>query len=425
MQMSIRTRFAWRLLTALVVGTLAGAGCSLESQEAPSLTGPSEFALSVTMAATPDQLPRDGTSQSTIVVSVRDAQGRAVAGQRLGLGLTGPVGTSVSQGEVTTGSDGRATFTVTAPPQSGIGESSVVVQAVPVGTNFSNSAVRTVSIALLGFSNTSAPTPSFTVAPTTPEVNQIVTFDASASKDEGVVCGSNCSYFWNFDDGTTGNGMVVTHRFSTARAHSITLVVTDVAGLSTNLIQVVTINSVRAPTVTISMNPDPAFVNLQTVFSASATAATGHSIQRYDWDFGDGTTQTTTVPTVSHTYTAIGKVVATVSAVDELGQTGLGSKTVTITYAVDPPIANFVSAPNTPKAGDTVTFNASASTVGVGATIATYTWDFGTGASPVSSSSPATTTTYASQGTYIVTLTITDSLGRQANRTATLTIAAP
>ena len=69
------------------------------------------------------------------------------------------------------------------------------------------------------------------------------------------------------------------------------------------------------------------------------------------------------------------------TAVDELGQTGLGSKTVTITYAVDPPIANFVSAPNTPKAGDTVTFNASASTVGVGATIATYTWDFGDGAS--------------------------------------------
>jgi PKD repeat protein len=423
MQISIRTGLVWRLLTALVVGAFAGAGCSLGSQDAPSLTGPSEFALSVTMAATPDQLPRDGTSQSTVVVSVRDAQGRAVGGQRLGLGISGPVGTSVSQSEVTTGADGKATFTVTAPPQSGIGESSVVVQAVPVGTNSSNSAVRTVSIALLGFSNTSAPTPSFTVAPTAPETNQLVTFDASASKDEGVACGSLCNYFWNFDDGTTGNGMVVTHRFSTARAHSITLVVTDAAGLSTNSIQVVTITAVRAPTVAITNTPDPAFVNLPAVFTATATAATGHSIQQYEWDFGDGTTQITMVPTVAHTFSAIGKLVVTVRAVDDLGQGGLGAKTVTITYAVDPPIANFVIAPTAPKVGDTVTLNASASTVGTGATIVSYTWDFGAGAPATTNSSPAVTTSYPAAGTYIVTLTVADSLGRSANKTATLTIA--
>ena len=67
---------------ALVSGLLV-TGCSLENGEAPAVTGPSEFGLSVTLTASPDLLPRDGTSQSLVTVTVRDEASRPVAGRRL------------------------------------------------------------------------------------------------------------------------------------------------------------------------------------------------------------------------------------------------------------------------------------------------------------------------------------------------------
>src|SRR5688572_23220162 len=80
------------------------AACGVDGQEAPSLIGPSGFAQSVTLTATPDRLPRDGTSQSVVTLTVRNASGQPVAGQRVTLGAS--AGT-LSQGEVVTGSDGR------------------------------------------------------------------------------------------------------------------------------------------------------------------------------------------------------------------------------------------------------------------------------------------------------------------------------
>src|SRR5688500_12334034 len=95
------------VVAAALAAGAAVAGCSLENAAAPGLTAPSEFGLSVTLSATPDQLPRDGASQSTITVLVRDAEGRPVSGQRLTVASS--IG-SVSQSSVVTGSDGRASF---------------------------------------------------------------------------------------------------------------------------------------------------------------------------------------------------------------------------------------------------------------------------------------------------------------------------
>ena len=77
-----------RRAAIVLVASLWAVGCTLDSGEGPGLTGPSSFALSVTATATPDRLPRDGSSQSLITLNVRDAQSRPVAGQRLTLGAT-------------------------------------------------------------------------------------------------------------------------------------------------------------------------------------------------------------------------------------------------------------------------------------------------------------------------------------------------
>ena len=63
------------------------AGCSLEGQPAPALTGPSEFGLSVIASAIPDQLLRDGASQTVVTMTTRGADGSPMAGQSIAIAL--------------------------------------------------------------------------------------------------------------------------------------------------------------------------------------------------------------------------------------------------------------------------------------------------------------------------------------------------
>ena len=67
-----------RLITrglAIVLVALTAA-CTMTKQEAPDLSGPSEFSTSVAVAISPDVLPQDGASQSVITLTARDAQGQ-------------------------------------------------------------------------------------------------------------------------------------------------------------------------------------------------------------------------------------------------------------------------------------------------------------------------------------------------------------
>jgi YVTN family beta-propeller protein len=56
-----------------------------------------------------------------------------------------------------------------------------------------------------------------------------------------------------------------------------------------------------------------------TTFDASASTVQFGSITRYDWNFGDGTVQTTSTPTTTHVYAAAGTYTATVTETDSAG----------------------------------------------------------------------------------------------------------
>jgi len=401
-----------------IAACLSGAGCMLENGEGPTPTGPSEFALSVTLSATPDQLPRDGNSQSVVTITVRDDSSRPVAGQRLN--VSSSLGT-ISETDVVTNSGGQVSFTLTAPASGTVGNAALI-SVIPVGINAGNAVARTLSILLTGASNSTRPAPSFTWTPTSPEVNAAVRFDASATTDEGATCFDTCAYNWDFGDGSTGTGRIVNHTFTAARTYTVTLVVTDAAGTSASLARSVVVAAVPAPSVTISVSPNPPLANQRATFTATATPATGHSIVSYLWDFGDGTTQTTTTPTITKTYSGRGTYIVTVTATDDVGQTGTALLQFTITGAGV--TASFTVSPSGPVTGQTVQFNGSASTGSAGATISEWAWDFGDG--DTSTETVATTShSYDDAGTYIVRLTVTDSAGRTGTTTVNVTVAAP
>ena len=401
-----------------VAACLSVAACSLNDGAAPSPTGPSEFALSVTMSAAPDQLPRDGSSQSVVTITVRDETNRPIAGQRLNASST--LG-SLSGSDVVTNANGPASVTLTAPVAGTVGNAALI-SVVPVGTNAGNGVARTISVMLTGASNSTRPTPSFTWTPTSPELNTAVRFDASATTDENAPCFDACTYSWDFGDGSSGTGRIVNHTFAAARTYTVTLVVTDPAGTSASLARSVVVASIPAPTVTLTVSPNPPLVGQRATFTANADPATGHSITRYSWEFGDGTTQTTSTPTVTKTYSSRGTYVVTVTATDDTGQTGTATLQFTITGAGV--TASFTISPTGPVTGQTVQFNGSASTGAGGSTISAWAWDFGDGTTSSGSSATASHA-FATAGSYTVRLTVTDSAGRTGSTTVTVSVTEP
>ena len=309
-------------------------------------------------------------------------------------------------------------------PGDWVGASQISVGITPVGTNFGNATTRTVTIALTGTPNTGLPVPGFTMTPTAPEVTQAVTFDASATTDEGSRCNDLCTYAWDFGDGATASGRIVTHAFSQGRSYSVTLSVTDPAGSTASTRQVLAVTAPAGPTVTLAVSPAAPVVDQQATFTATAIPASGHSIVRYDWNFGDGTTASTTSRTAVKTFTTNLTRVVTVTVVDDLGQSASASLSVSPAFAAAAPTANFSISPTgaASRAGINLNFDGSDSTVGTGATIASYVWNWGDGNVIATSSSPRISHSFAAEGVYSVRLTVTDSLGRTATVVKTVTI---
>jgi len=97
------------------------------------------------------------------------------------------------------------------------------------------------------------PVASFTCSPERPTVGQAVTFDASSSYDPD---GTIVSYEWDFGDGATASGVVVTHVYSAAGSYTVTLTVTDDAGAANSTSVLITVLPPPPPTPAASISTD-------------------------------------------------------------------------------------------------------------------------------------------------------------------------
>ena len=138
------------------------------------------------------------------------------------------------------------------------------------------------------------------------------------------------------------------------------------------------------------------------------------TIASYAWTFGDG--QTGTGVNATHTYAAAGSYDVTLKVTDDKGATATKTSTVTVAAPQDP-VAAFTST----VTGLGVALDASGSSDPDG-TIASYAWTFGDGATGTGVNAAHT---YATPGSYDVTLTVTDDSGATATKTESVTVAAP
>jgi PKD repeat protein len=305
--------------------------CNLETQQVPAVSAPSEFGLAITVAALPDQLPRDGASQATVSVTARGPQGQPLANQRIGLAFVSPSapGAALSSNEVTTAADGHAVFTVTAPPSTMPGDN-LRVSLTPVGSNFDNTAARTVALVLMP-SNPSAPNGTISYTPTSPALNENVGFDASGSTDEGALCYDVCTYAWDFGDGSTASGRTATHSYSASGPRSVTLTTHDAAGAVAVTTRTVTVAAPTAPVASITMSPSSATRGATMYFDGGgSTVGVGATIVEYAWTWGDGSSNTVgTSAQASHSFSNTGTYVVRLTIRDSLG------RTATVTYSCD------------------------------------------------------------------------------------------
>jgi len=82
------------------------------------------------------------------------------------------------------------------------------------------------------------PTADFDYSPTSPAVNETVTFDASNSYD---LDGTIMNYTWNFGDGNISSQQNPTHRYAEKGTYSVTLVVTDNEGATNSVTKTIVV----------------------------------------------------------------------------------------------------------------------------------------------------------------------------------------
>jgi len=266
------------------------------------------------------------------------------------------------------------------------------------------------------------PRAAFTVEPLEIHAGEEVLFDASASQGEIVL------YQWDFGDGNQGTGVRVTHIYAAEGTYTVRLTVTDDRGRQSQDQRELTVlpelnpPPPGGPRASFTAEPREGTAPLTVAFDASASTG---AIVRYTWDFGDGTTQETQVPTTQHTYTDPGEYEVELTVTDTSGRSHSARRRILVHAPSSELVADFTVTPNNfaggryvVMVGEEVTLDASPSR----GNIARYRWDFGDG---TTAEGKVVTHAFGAAGEYTVRLTVADPAGATASASKVFLVVAP
>jgi PKD repeat protein len=207
------------------------------------------------------------------------------------------------------------------------------------------------------------------------------------------------TYLWTFGDGTSATSSSPTHTYSQAGFYNVCLTFTDINNCTSSVCYDISVFNYNC-------SIDYSFTNnIATPLDYTLTSSYVSPTAIYIWYYGDGTTDTTTTPTTTHTY-ALPGVYHSCLTVFDIG-TGCYSYTCKILSAgsVGGNCWNYLySFP------DTLSFltHNFMGYLADGSTGTNYLWDFGDGNT---SNATSPTHTYTQPGIYTVCLSLTDASG--------------
>ena len=210
------------------------------------------------------------------------------------------------------------------------------------------------------------------------------------------------SFEWDFGDGSTSTQTNPIHTYSADGFYTVTLTATNDCG-STSL--PITIPVFVAPTAGFSADPTEGCASLDVDFIDESSS----NVTDWLWSFPGGSPSSSTDPNATVTYTAPG-----VYSVTLVVSNPAGSNTMTRT--------NYITVNTIPSPDFSFTVNGNtASFTNSSSNATSYEWDFGDGST---STEENPTHTYATNGTYEVTLTATNDCG-PSSVTQNVTIVVP
>lgn len=249
---NISLRAAQKRAAVAAAMALALNGCGLDKVEIPDFEGPAELAFSLRLTASPDIVTADGFSSSLVQVQARGPNGEALVGRQIFMaiadsnGRTADIGQLRSTGSggigtglvLTTGANGIAQASYEAPPRTdATANTSILVQARPIGDDFEGQVYRTVRIELRSAEPRLFPqippegdtvNCGFIVEPAVGpyKVNTVISFQSTASSPFGVIV----RYEWFFGDGTRDDKPNIAKVFRFPGTYSAVHVATDASG---------------------------------------------------------------------------------------------------------------------------------------------------------------------------------------------------
>lgn len=243
-------------------------------------------------------------------------------------------------------------------------------------------------------------------------IGECFTFDASKSMGQSCgPCPTTLCYSWDFGDGTTGEGAVVTHGYENPGEYTVKLTVTDSSGAPCGNDTITQVVKVNCPPTAEFSGPDCICVGQEATYDASKSSSTTSKTLNYTWDFGDGTTGEGQV--VKHTFACGGNYKVTLTVDD--GSCSACCKAVACLQVG-------VNTPPTAIAGQCINmtcvcadqplevcFNGSGTSANG---CLTYMWNFGDG---TSGEGQRVSHTYAGPGVYKVTLMVNDGTNSQCS----------
>lgn len=169
------------------------------------------------------------------------------------------------------------------------------------------------------------PQVSVTNATTRLQLNRPTSFTATAT-------GRDLVYSWDFGDQSSAASVnnVITHTYSNNGSYTVNVTVSDPLGH-----QASTSFSVQVfpppPVASFTASPYTFFTQYVTFDASASIADASTSITSYNWDFGDGTTDSSTYSQYYHQYANSGTYTITLIVVDGTGQQ---SQPATVTISV-------------------------------------------------------------------------------------------
>ncbi len=227
--------------------------------------------------------------------------------------------------------------------------------------------------------------------------------------------GSSSTFYWDFDDGGTSVIKNPSHTFTQVK----TYVVKFKESQNGSVVGTISIQIYPKPIPFFTADPQSGCQPLDVAFKDSSNVASQITVTNYSWVFGDGGGDSGT-PNPTHTYITSGSFTAGLQLVTDKPGCDTTIAVADFIKVSNPPSPTFITTPNPPVACNPPLNVSFTNTTPPGAYV--FHWDFGGSTYDGVTPPPQT---YTQDGSYPVTLSVSDDNGCVKEKTISIGVGSP